>query len=164
MNWLLNLAIYQGAWFACVLGGDALAWVAALLLAVHLYLTPCRRADLLLAGALLLVGLILDGTLKAIGFFSFNSTMAPIPLWLMGVWATFATLPNHSLAWLKKRLGLAALLGAVGGPLAYWAGVRMGAAAFNWPLLPSLLLLAVIWGGLMPGVMRLSRRLASERE
>jgi hypothetical protein len=163
MNWLVNLAIYEGAWFACVLGGDALAWVAALLLAVHLYLTPCPRADLLLAGALLFVGLVLDGTLKAVGFFSFDSPIVPIPLWLMGVWATFATLPNHSLAWLKKRLGLAAVLGAVGGPLAYWAGVRMGAATFNWPLLPSLLLLAVVWGGLMPGVMRLSSRLAPER-
>ena len=81
----------------------------------------------------------------------------------MGVWTTFATLPNHSLAWHKKRLGLAALLGAVGGPLAYWAGVRLGAATFNWPLLPSLLLLAAIWGILMPGVMRLSSRLAPER-
>ena len=90
MNWLVNLIIYQAAWFACVLGGDALAWVAPVLLAVHLYLSPCRRADLLLAGALLLVGLVLDGTLKAIGFFSFNSRFAPIPLWLMGVWLTFA--------------------------------------------------------------------------
>jgi hypothetical protein len=55
-------------------------------------------------------------------------------------------------------------LGALGGPLAYWAGVRLDAATFNWPLLPSLLLLAIVWGALMPGVMHLSRRLASERD
>jgi hypothetical protein len=160
MNWLVNLAIYQAAWFACVLGGDAWAWIAPVLLAVHLYLSPCRRADLLLAGVLLLVGLAIDGALRAIGFISFNSRFAPIPLWLMGVWLTFAILPNHSLAWLKYRLRLSAILGAFGGPLAYWAGVRLDAASFNWPLLPSLLLLAIVWAALMPGVMRLSSRLA----
>jgi hypothetical protein len=101
--------------------------------------------------------------LRAAGFISFDSTFAPIPLWLMGVWLTFAILPNHSLAWLKNRLRLSALLGALGGPLAYWAGVRLDAATFNWPLLPSLLLLAIVWAALMPGVMHLSSRLAPKR-
>ena len=163
MNWLVNFAIYQAAWFVCVLGGDAWAWIAPVLLAVHLYLSPCRRADLLLAGVLLLAGLAIDGTLRAIGFISFDSTFVPIPLWLMGVWLTFAILPNHSLAWLKNRLRLSAILGALGGPLAYWAGVRLDAATFNWPLLPSLLLLAIVWAALMPGVIRLSSRLAPKR-
>ena len=161
MNWLVNLAIYQVGWFIFVLGGDALAWIILILLTVHLYLSPCRKADLLMAAALLLVGLVFDGTLAGIGFFSFKSRFFPIPLWLMAVWLIFSTLPNHSLSWLQNRLVLSGIFGALGGPLAYWAGVRMGAATFNWPLPQSLLLLALLWGALMPGVMRLSRHLAS---
>ena len=107
-------------------------------------------------GTLLGVGLIIDGTLNLIGFFSFNRAGFPIPFWLMVIWIGLATLVHHSLAWLKGRTGLCALFGALGGPMAYWGGIRMGAAAFNWELLPSLLLLAVVWGFLWPTVMRLA--------
>jgi hypothetical protein len=53
---------------------------------------------------------------------------------------------------------LSALFGAFGGPLAYWAGVRLGAAAFHWPLLSSLMLLAVVWAFLWAGVMAVATR------
>jgi hypothetical protein len=104
-------------------------------------------------GILLVAGLVIDGGLQLSGFFRFTAAALPIPLWLVVIWLALATLPHHSLAWMKGRPLLSAALGAIGGPLAYWAGVRLDAAAFSWPLLPSLLLLAVIWAALWPAVM-----------
>jgi hypothetical protein len=46
--------------------------------------------------------------------------------------------------------------GALGGPLAYWAGVRLGAASFTWSLLSSLGILAIVWALLWPEVMHFS--------
>jgi hypothetical protein len=59
---------------------------------------------------------------------------------------------------MKKQILLSVLLGALGGPLAYWAGVRLGAATFHWPILSSLALLAVIWALLWTGVMAVAAR------
>ena len=156
MNWLVNLLIYNLVWLICVLGGNALAWLGLVLVAGHFLASPSRRRDALLAGALLAIGVIVDTTLVRIGFFSFNPDQFPIPLWLATIWLALATLPNHSLSWMKHRPVLSALFGALGGPLAYWGGVRLGAATLNWPLLESLLLLAVVWGLLWPLIMLLS--------
>lgn len=156
MNWVLNAALYQVVWFVSVLGGNDHIWAGLLLLLSHFYFSPCRRADGILVALLLGIGLLLDGTLRGIGFFRFNADGFPIPLWLMLIWMALATLPNHSLSWIKHRPVLAALFGMTGGPLAYWAGERLGAAAFQWPLVESLLLLALIWGLLMPAIMLMS--------
>ena len=52
------------------------------------------------------------------------------PYWIVAMWALFATTVNLSLRWLKGRLWLALILGAIGGPLAYFAGYRFGAVTF----------------------------------
>jgi len=104
-------------------------------------------------GILFVVGLGIDGILHILGFFSFNVAAKPIPFWLLVIWLALAILPHHSLAWLKSRVLLSAILGAIGGPLAYWAGVRLGVAHFNWSLPASLGILAVIWALLWPAVM-----------
>lgn len=104
-------------------------------------------------GFLLFMGLLVDGTLHQVGFISFTVTGFPIPFWLMAIWLGLAITPHHSLAWLQNRLLLAMLLGAMGGPAAYWAGVRLGAATFNYGLLFSLSILACIWAFVWPAVM-----------
>jgi hypothetical protein len=49
------------------------------------------------------------------------------------------------LAWLPRRLGLAALLGALGGPLAYAGGARLGAVAFPAGLVAGLIAVGAAW-------------------
>ena len=44
------------------------------------------------------------------------------------------------------------LLGAIGGPMSYYAGQRLGAVQFGFGLWPTLALLAVIWAGLFPAL------------
>lgn len=153
---LCNVIIYQTIWLLSVLGGDNWAWGGLILLLVHLAISPTRAADLQMMAFLLFTGILVDGSLQYAGFFTFTVTGFPIPRWLMIIWLGLAITPHHSLAWLKNRHLLSMMLGGIGGPAAYWAGVRLGAAAFNWPLLPSLCTLAIIWALLWPAVMYFS--------
>jgi Protein of unknown function (DUF2878) len=153
MHPLVNIVINQIIWFLCVLGGNGGVPFALPLLVANVLLSHHRQADLQMMGMLLAAGVCIDGALQATGFFSFRHGGVPIPLWLAVIWLALAALPHHSLKWMKGRPLLSVLFGALGGPLAYWAGVRLGAAAFHWPLLPSLALLAAIWAVLWVGVM-----------
>lgn len=145
MKILVNVILYQLIWFLCVLGGNTGALAALPFLLIHLALSGCRGADLKMMGLMAFLGLIIDGTLQQIGFFYFTNPGFPIPLWLMVIWLGLALTPHHSLAWLKCRPVLSAVFGALGGPAAYWAGVRLGAASFDWPLPQALAFLSVIW-------------------
>lgn len=81
------------------------------------------------------------------------------PVWMIALWANFATTLNLSLAGLQSRPGLAALLGLVGGPLAYWGGAGLGAMTFVAPL-PALITLALGWALLTPLLLALAATLA----
>lgn len=157
MKLLLNAVAYQSVWFIAILGGPRYLWCGFILLGLHFLFSSKRKADALLMLCLLMMGLVIDGLLKYSGFFSFNNDQFPLPLWLLLIWMAFATLPHHSLHWLKGRPLLSALLGAFGGPLAYWAGVRLGAASFGFSLPFSLMLLAVVWALVLPVSMRLAQ-------
>jgi hypothetical protein len=82
------------------------------------------------------------------------------PYWLAGLWAMFAIQFNILLTWLRQRLLLAAVLGAVAAPMSFRAGAALGAVQFTdtvaalgtlaagWALLtPALLVLAQRWDG-----------------
>ncbi|ROQ27448.1 DUF2878 domain-containing protein [Gallaecimonas pentaromativorans] len=156
MHWLLNLLLYQGAWLVAVLAKSA--WPVLAILALHLWLSNQRRADSRLMLLYMFIGALVDGSLSLLGLFDFGPGVYLVPLWLVALWAALAMLPNHSLAWLKGRLWLNVLLGALAGPLAYWGGVRLGAAQFGWPLMPAIATLALVWAGLWPGLMALAKR------
>ena len=81
------------------------------------------------------------------------------PPWMIALWANFATTLNLSLAGLQTRPGLAALLGLIGGPLAYWGGAGLGAMTFVAPL-PAFIALALGWAVLTPLLLALAATLA----
>jgi hypothetical protein len=72
------------------------------------------------------------------------------------MWALFATTLNVSLGWLQGRWVLTVVLGAMAGPLSYWAGVRMGAVQFVEPA-QAVAALAVGWGLATPLLLLLAR-------
>jgi len=75
----------------------------------------------------------------------------------VALWMLFATTLNVSLAWLKRSALLAALFGAIGGPLAYYGGAKLGALSFLAPT-PALVALALGWGLLTPLLIKLALR------
>jgi hypothetical protein len=80
------------------------------------------------------------------------------PYWMVALWALFATTLNESMRMLQTRPWIAAAFGAVGGPLAYYAGARMGALDLVQPA-AMLAALAVGWALATPLLLSLARRL-----
>lgn len=159
MSLLVNVLTYQAVWFLCVFFGDTGALVSLALLAAHLLGSSHRREDLKMMVVLLGIGLVVDGAISYTGYIFYRVDGVPIPFWLAVVWLGLAILPHHSLRWLKGRPLLSSLFAAIGGPLAYWAGVRVGAAEFGASLLQSISLFAVIWAVLWPAVMAIANHI-----
>ena len=167
---LLNVSLYQLGWFSCVLGAAwghplAGATLAGGLIVVHLILVVHRQVELRLLLVACLLGAAIDSLQQGLGLFAFRADPAwPLwlPAWVFVIWAQFATLFHYALCWLAGRYLLAALFGLIGGPLAYWGGIRLGAASFGDNPLLTLVVLAVVWALVTPTLLWLSHtRLAA---
>jgi len=163
---LLNFVAFQLGWFACVLGGAndlALAGTLAVAAVVGMHLVLAQRPgpEALLIAVAAAVGLAWDSMLVALGLMNYPSgNFAPglAPHWIVAMWALFATSLNLSMSWLKGRPRLAAVFGAVGGPLAYLAGERLGGLQMPDPV-AALGIQAIGWAVILPLLTRLAGRL-----
>lgn len=156
---LLNALGFNAGWLACVVGGNAWALLAAaLLLPLHFHWASRDRREWLLATAFALVGLCMDLGWQAAGLLQFTGAgPAGIPPWLAVLWLLFSVTLFHSLAWLQQRLLLAAMLGALSGPLSYIAGIRLGAASSQLSSLEIALWMAPAWALLLPALLWVAR-------
>jgi len=80
------------------------------------------------------------------------------PAWMVALWVNFACTLHASLRWLLGRPLLAALLGAVGGPLSYAAGARLGALSLGGDATGSLVAVAIEWAVALPLLTLLAAR------
>jgi len=158
MKYIANALAYQAVWFLAILWSNRGAGIGCVIILTLLATSRSRGNDLKMIVFLMFLGLLVDGTLQQVGFFAFTSPGFPIPFWLLVIWIGLAMTIHHSLAWFKDKLLPAAFFGGLGGPAAYWAGTRMGAASFGWSLPISLFALAVIWSLLFPCIMLYSRK------
>lgn len=143
---LANAVLFQCGWFACVLGGDSLWLLVGLaVLGIHLLWISSWAQDGRLILGVTLLGTLVDTSLRTVGFFQFSEPGPLIPLWLVMLWALLATTLRHCLAWSTQSRWLAALLGAVGGPMSYFAGSQLAGVSFGYALWPSLVGLALLW-------------------
>jgi hypothetical protein len=150
---LLNYLFYQAGWFACVLGAAAgRPWLgfllAASLVGAHLWLSVDRVHELRRVALAVTVGGLVEAIQIAAGTYQFTSgtvIAALPPPWLLIMWAQMATTFDFSLRPIVSRPVAAMAFGAVGGPLAFLAGERLGAITLQRPLAPGLFLLAISW-------------------
>lgn len=171
MKLMLNFVAFQLGWFACVLGAaNALPWLGPVVVAavVSLHLATARRPlpELYLVLAAMLLGLVVDSLLLATGWLNYSVGLwlpGFAPYWIVAMWALFATTLNVSMGWMRGRPVLTVLMGAVGGPLSYLAGERLGAIELTHAV-PALAALALAWAVAMPLLMWLAARLDGIRE
>lgn len=162
MSAFVNFAAYQLAWFAVVLGAArGLAWagaaVAILVTLTHLGLRRDMR-ELRLIGLCALIGLLVDSVLAITHQVRFAGWPLDVaPYWMLSLWIAFATTLNHSLRWMMNRPLAAALGGALGGPLAYLAGARLGALSIT-AATTTLPLVALLWTAAMLALAMFMRR------
>jgi hypothetical protein len=161
----INVVLFQAAWFAAVLGAaGGLPWLGPLViiptLAVHLALQDDRRGEVKLLLAAGVLGFIFDTAFVAGGVFTPLRHLLPRPFsppWMVCLWLNFAATLNVSMAWLRGRYLLATLFGAIGGPLAYYSGAKLGATEAL-PSSTGMLLLAIGWGIMTPLLVWLARK------
>ncbi|MNF46191.1 hypothetical protein D3C84_273460 [compost metagenome] len=149
---LLNALLFQTGWFACVFAAREpwLLAVAALALLAHFRWIGRWRDEGRLVASVLIAGSALDSFLLQFGVFDFGAERLLVPLWLALLWALFATTLNHCLAWTARPWWLGSLLGALAGPLSYWAGASIAGVGLPLGSTPTLLLLAGLWALVMP--------------
>lgn len=162
---VVNVVLFQVGWFACVLSGATQRpWIGALIavsiVAVHLLRAPAAEAELKLVLIALAIGAVWDSMLVWLNWLHYSSGILfpdTAPYWIVMMWGLFATILNVSLRWMRGRWMIAALAGAIGGPLAYYGGHRLGALEFS-DGLAALVALAIGWAVITPTLIALAAR------
>lgn len=156
----VNFVLFQAGWFAVVLSvANQLELVAILVVAgilvTHIYNVKDRVAEFMLISVAALTGFIVDSLLIASGVFQTSGNLGfnnMAPLWLIMLWMLFSITINHSLSWLQQKYLLAAVLGFVFAPLAYFAGNRFDVLSFppGFSTYSALFIIAVAWAVVTP--------------
>lgn len=165
MNLVINAVVSQMAWFAAVLSAArGLPWlgVLAVAAAVAWHLAKARQParEIGLVALALVTGAVFETLLVQAGLLRFEGgamLAGTAPVWMVALWANFATTLNVSLRALRSRLLAAALLGAIGAPLAYFGGQKLGAVQFLQPD-SALVVIAAGWAVLTPVLFLAARR------
>lgn len=162
---IINALVFQAGWLCCVLAGaNHLPWLgtltALLIVACHVTHAKDARKELsliLIAGG---IGVAWDSLLVYAGWLQYPSGIlieGTAPHWIVAMWLLFATTLNVSLKWLKQRLLLAGVLGAISGPAAYLAGWKLGGVQMPDPVI-AMGVLGFGWALFMPLLVTLSNR------
>lgn len=166
---LLNVALSYAAWFAvAVLAARGHFWLAVipslLAVAVHLGFASGERrsAELKLSLAAVALGLGVETIHMASGATQYQpgaSIEGLPPAFMLGLWPAFAMLINVSLAWLKDRMWVAVVLGALASGPSYFAGAKLGALTLGEPVWHSLAIIGAVWAIAFPALIAIARRL-----
>lgn len=162
---LINLTLFKAGWLAAVFSaaaswpllGTAVIGIAAL---VHLANSDNRRDELQLLMLAAAIGLVWESSLVSVGLVQYSTATALdglAPYWIVAMWVLFATTLNVGMRWLRKSTAIAALMGAIGGPMSFLAGEKAGAVSFsNTPL--ALFAIGLGWAIFLPLLVRFAAR------
>jgi hypothetical protein len=164
MQKLLNWILFYGVWLAAVKGAAiGLLWLGPLVMfaafVLHIYQSSSKRSDLILGSICLLLGAIFESLISGVGvvhFAGYTPESILAPAWVLALWVNISITINHSLSFLKERLWLASLLGAISGPLSYLGGLGMGAASAE-DVSVFIIVYAVIWAIVIPIIFFVAR-------
>lgn len=123
------------------------------------------RREVAFMGALTGFGGAIDSVAAHLGLIIFPHTtlyLLGYPLWMWGMWASFATAFSTSLSWMTHRISAQLLLGAIGGSLSLYAASKLGAVEFPRELSLTLAYFGIAWALLMVGGSWIYRRLQTQ--
>ncbi|MFI0435754.1 MAG: DUF2878 family protein [Parachlamydiaceae bacterium] len=156
LSWL-NSVCYTTGWFWCVLfgihGQSLVAIIGAIFLIVfQLYCTKIQTIALYIQDLFLVIFSIPLGALLEIFFIQTNlihyanTTKSLPPIWIVLLYPLFSLLLNHSLKTIKNHQIASFLLGFLGAPLSYIAGISLGGLTFPSSLLYTWIMIGICWG------------------
>ncbi|NTS77755.1 DUF2878 domain-containing protein [Catenovulum sp. SM1970] len=151
-----NLLWFKTIWFAAVVFQDQITSLLFIVFLFHFALSIKKFTELTVMLAIGLIGCFVDGSLIALGLLPLPEQSLGfffIPNWLLFIWLAFATTLIRVLKPLDNHLKIAALLGAIFGPVSYSMGINLSnpdlantnihftvSLAFTWAILFPLLL------------------------
>lgn len=149
---IANFVWFQSIWALAIFTQYRFWYVIGGLLILFYILSNQRLRDLACMGAIMVLGTLIDSVLTMVSIFVFTGPtfFVPIPLWLVALWGAFALTLSYSLNYLQHRYAICAALGAVFGPISYWAGERFNAVEFDYSLALTLGVLAAVWAVTFP--------------
>lgn len=162
----INAAMFYVAWYALVGGAamDRVVYGVLLtfgILAAHFYMIKRRAHEALLACIIVSVGFIIDTALIQYGVLEFASPSrinpGIPPLWILCLYAVFATSINHSFIYIGRYPILVAGFGAIGAPVCYYLGAQLGAAKLLLPNHLSLVVVGVVWLFYLPLMFKINK-------
>lgn len=167
---IINFIAFQVTWFACVLGAaNNSPWlgVAVAIVAIIWHCSQARNMqnELLLILLAILFGGALDQTMLSLNLIEYqhvgnyfnNALQHIVPIWIIALWAGFASTLNVSLRWLRSKKIVSILFGLVGGPLAYIGAQKLGAVHLISEF--SLIAIGIAWAIATPLLLSLSTKL-----
>ena len=159
---LITLALFKLCWLAIVFGAVwSQQWLGLLAITAFLaYEAGARRRAGVLVPAVVVgvLGFAVDNAYVASGLLEFRDpAFALAPYWMALLWVNFALIVEHGLVFLQGRPVVAAVLGAFGGPSAYYAGVKLGLIQLTSPPVVALGIIALTWALAMPLLMHYLR-------
>lgn len=152
---VVTLILFKLCWLAIVFGTVwNRPWLGLLAIAAFLgYEVVARQRQHVLVPALIVgaLGFAVDNGYVLSGLITFSDAgFALAPYWMALLWVNFALIVEHGLKFLHGRPLLAALLGALGGPSAYLAGVRLGLITCEASPVVVLSVIGLTWALAMP--------------
>ncbi len=160
---IVNLAVFKVAWTAVVISaaaGAPVIGVIAVAIAVGIHLWSCDNPDseirLLFVAATM--GFAWESVLVIAGLLEYSSgnwAFGPAPYWIVSMWVLFATTLNVGMRWLRRGTAIAAVAGAIGGPLAFFAGASIGAVELVSPAV-ALIAIGLGWAVMLPLLVKLA--------
>jgi hypothetical protein len=138
--------------------------IALAAVGLHLLAARSRRPEAVVVLAAGASGLVVDSLLVRLGVLSFAGeplVWGSAPPWIIAMWMKFAITFHFCLGWLSGRYLLASVLGAIGGPLSFSAGARLGAVEFGPPIAVSYAAVGLAWAIALPALVAIADRVKS---
>tara|TARA_B100001564_G_C20496735_1_gene604285 strand:+ start:204 stop:722 length:519 start_codon:yes stop_codon:yes gene_type:complete len=135
----LMLSGYQLTWLMCVFGEilynsfiPGLTWGLIFLFLVFIN-TQNKRKLIFIVFSISIFGYLFDSILVNFNIYNFESSLyfGWLPIWMLVLWPSFATLFDEVFVFLSKYKLIALLLSAVLGPLTYYSGSPLGLIYIN---------------------------------
>ena len=143
---LFHFIGFKLSWFGLILFPMMALWPVLVYWAWSLWRLPAKSKVAVLI--ITVIGGLMDLFLVYTNVFQFVGSHF-LPLWMWILWGCFALVLVQVLAAMLKHWWLAALLGAVTGPLAYWGGAALGGQLIYADTKDFLLTLAPCWALLL---------------
>ncbi len=161
---LINFILFQSIWFILILAAAHESFyglvIGFLLILVQYWHGKLMVPDLKLILTSTIIGFAHDTSLNYFKFIQYNIDFNTYysPVWIIGLWISFALTINHSLVWLGNKKLLQMIFGLIGGPLAYIAGEKLGAIYMINTM--TLYVLALSWACITPLLFQFKKKVS----